>query len=237
MVIPAPAENHLLGLLPEAERKRLLRGMERVPTPARTVLCERGEPLRTVLFPLSGVISLVVVLENQSLVEVTAVGNEGMIGVDMLLRLQEPSPYRVIQQVEGESLCIEAKHFHTLLSRSGKLHRVVARFAVVLWQQAAQSAACNLHHSVEARLARWLLTCGDRAGEDKFSITQDFLSVMLGVRRQSVNVTASALQEAGVISYRWGRLRILDRPALEATACECYRACRDVYQRIMSGPV
>jgi CRP-like cAMP-binding protein len=232
----APPNNRILSALPEAEYRRLASALKPAKDPLRTVFCEVGEPLREVHFPLSNVISAVIVLEDGTPVEATTIGNEGMAGISVLLGEQHLLPYRLIQQVEGESLRLAADVLRRLLAESDELRRLLLRYTFTLMHQAAQNAACNLHHRVEERMARWLLASADRAGRDEFDLTQEFLSQMLGVRRQTVNLTAGVLQQAGIITYRWGRLRILDRAALEQTACECYRITQSTAARIMQVP-
>lgn len=236
MAQPGAVGNLLLNLLSKAEQKRIAGELERVRTPARTLICDDGAPLREVRFPLSGVISSILVLKGGAKVEAAAVGREGMVGVTMLLGRDEPSPYRILQQIEGESLCAPMDRFQQMVDRSPAFRGLLTRYGLMLWRQCAQNAACNLHHTIEARMARWLLACGDRIAADDFAITQEFLSIMLGVRRQSINLTAGALQQTGAIAYRWGRIRIVDRAALEEIACECYFASKDVYQRMMKLP-
>ncbi len=127
-----------------------------------------------------------------------------------------------------------AFEFKGLLETSACLRDMVGRYVLTLLQQHAQNAACNLHHKIDERLCRWLLTTSDRVGRDNFQVTQEFLSEMLGVSRQSVNVTAGQLQQQGLISYRRGNLRINDRVLLEASACECYAVTKETYERLMS---
>jgi CRP-like cAMP-binding protein len=233
METSARPKNRILSLLPEAEYQHLAAALEPVKEPLRTVFCEVGQSLREVHFPLSNVISAVIVLEDGTPVEAATIGNEGMAGIGVLLGEQHPMPYRLIQQVEGESLRVAADLLRRLLAESDELRKVLMRYLFTLMHQAAQNAACNLHHRVEERMARWLLASADRAGRDEFELTQEFLSQMLGVRRQTVNLTAGVLQQAGIITYRWGKLKILDRAALEQTACECYRITHATAARIM----
>jgi CRP-like cAMP-binding protein len=206
---------------------------EAVDFPLRTVLCDPGQRLREVYFPVSNMLSSLIVLEDGTPVEAAAIGNEGMAGLNVLGGPQTPSLYRVVQQVEGECLRVPAEEFRRTLKEARVLRRVLVKYALGLGRQAAQNAACNLHHTVDKRMARWLLTSADRSGRDEFDVTQEFLSQMLGVRRQTVNATAGELQDAGVIAYRWGRLQILDREALEQISCECYRVNRGIYAQLM----
>jgi CRP-like cAMP-binding protein len=236
MTESARPNNRILSLVPEAEYQRLAAALEPARLPLRAVWCEAGEQIPHVHFPLTNVISAVLLLEDGTPVEATTIGNEGAAGVGAMLGAEQPSAYRLIQQVEGDSLRIPADEFRRLLAEFDGLRELLLRYVFSLLHQAAQNAACNLHHRVEERMARWLLASADRAGRDEFELTQELLSQMLGVRRQTVNLTAGVLQQAGIITYRWGRLKVLDRAALEQTACECYRITKETSARIMQAP-
>jgi CRP-like cAMP-binding protein len=226
------SENRILSLLPDAEFERFAPHLERVRIPLAQVLCEPDEPMHYCYFPATNVFSSVVVLRDGSAVEVAVIGNEGMAGAGILV--DEPcSPHRLIQQVEGESLRLPADVFRQELAQHGVLHNITERYIVTLLRQTSQNVACNRHHAVEARMCRWLLATADRVGGDEFYITQEFLGEMLGVRRQSVNLTAGALQQKGLIAFRRGNLRVLDREGLERSACECYQITKDAYERLM----
>jgi CRP-like cAMP-binding protein len=224
--------NQLLALLPKAELDRLLERAEQVRLPIKTVVAEAGEPTRQVYFPISAVMSSIIPLRDGSAIEVATVGNEGVTGIDLLTD-RPVSVYRVISQIEGDALRVPAEFFRTLLAEAGPLTRIVQRYAMTVTHQCSQSAACNLRHDVEERMCRWLLMTQDRVRADKFYLTQEFLGIMLGVRRQSVSLTASTLQEAGLITYSRGNMMILDRPGLESASCECYQTIRDTYRQVM----
>ena len=227
------SSNKILEMLPPSEKKMVMNIAERIDPPLRAVLCDAGQRLCDVYFPLSNMLSSQVVLEDGTPVEAATIGNEGMAGLAGLLGPREPSLYRVVQQVPGECLRVPADQFRRALQDAAVLRRTLVRYALGLGRQSAQNAACNLYHNVEKRMARWLLTSADRTGRDEFDLTQEFLSQMLGVRRQTVNATAGDLQSAGAIAYRWGRLQILDRRALEQRACECYRVNRGIHAQVM----
>lgn len=177
-------------------------------------------------------LSSIVVLAGGAAVEVATIGNEGMAGVGLLIH-ERASPYRVIQQVAGESFRIRTERFEEALENCAALRDVVQRYTFTLLQQSGQNAACNLHHRLEERLSRWLLQTSDRAGRVDFHITQEFLSEMLGVSRQTVNGTARVLQDSGLIKYGRGHVVIEDRSGLEAAACECYVVFNQTYERYM----
>jgi CRP-like cAMP-binding protein len=199
------------------------------------VVARPGVPPQWVHFPLSAVLSSMVVLENGSTVEGATLGNEGMDG---LYLLAEPlaNPYKINVQVEGELLRVPAAAFRRILKESAAMSQLLMRYALVSIQRGAQNGACIQHHTIEERMCRWLLETAHRNGRDRFHLTQEFLSDMLGVRRQSVNLTARLLQGAGLIEYRRGELTILDRAGLEEASCECFRVTSEMYERSMRLP-
>ncbi len=225
-------ENKLLAQLSEDDLSTVAQRAEPVVLPVGEVVCEPGLQTGFVHFPTSGVLSSIVTLENGLVVEAATIGNEGMAGLTALVD-DYSSPYRVIQRVGGEMLRISTVEFRDLLEAIPSLRDIIGRYVMTLLQQHAQNAACNLHHTIERRMSRWLLTTSDCVGRDGFQVTQEFLSEMLGVSRQSVNTAAGELQQAGLIAYSRGNLRITDRTRLEAAACECYRVTKDAYNRLM----
>jgi CRP-like cAMP-binding protein len=223
--------NLFLAGLPPASLQALGPHLERVTLPVRHVLIEPDETIRTVWFPETGVLSLVAELRDGSAVEVNPVGYEGMVGWVVYLGAAS-LPFQVVTLISGSFLRMSAKAFvaqvavdHALLDR---LHL----YTQVLLNVRAYSVACNRLHSVEARLARWLLKTHDRVTGDTLPLTQESLALMLGVARPSVTVSALALERAGLIAYRRGRIRIVDRPGLEAAACECYLNVRREFDRL-----
>ena len=224
--------NKILDRLPAADRGRMVGQMERVTTRLATVVAEPGSEPRWVHFPISGVLSSMVVLEDGGTVEGSTIGNEGMDGLYFLV---DPlaNPYRVNVQVEGDMLRMSAAAFNRARAESAALSQLLLRYALVLIQRGAQNAACIQHHTVEERMCRWLLETAHRKGADRFGLTQEFLSDMLGVRRQSVNLTARILQQANLITYHRGELTILDRAGLEDASCECFRVTTEMYERTM----
>ncbi|REJ96371.1 MAG: Crp/Fnr family transcriptional regulator [Planctomycetota bacterium] len=236
MAHPAEPANRLLAMLPSREFEKIAPKLERVTMELRQVICQPGDPIRYAHFPTTSMLSSIVVLSGGIAVEAATIGNEGMAGVGLLIS-QRASPYRVIQQVEGETLRISADHFEEALAASRSLRDIIQRYTFTLLQQSGQNAACNLHHPMDRRLSRWLLQTSDRAGRSDFFITQEFLSEMLGVSRQTVNGAARTLQERRLINYRRGHVAIQDRPGLEATACECYAIFNDTYARYMQTTI
>ena len=185
------------------------------------MLQEAGEPSEFVYFPTSGIVSLLTVLENGSMIEFATVGREGTTGVPNYLHIPDGS-MAVISQLDGESLRMPVSDFDREVASNGPFATIVGRYGGVLLALAAQSAACNRAHNVAERCARWLLMTHDQADRDEFAITQEFLAQMLGVGRSSVTEVAGSLQEDGIVHYHRGRLTILDRARLEEASCECY---------------
>jgi CRP-like cAMP-binding protein len=225
-------QNALLAFLPDKELDHLQPRLTSVSMAIRDVVYQPNGPIRDVYFPLSGVFSLLVVMSDGAAVEFGTIGNEGMVGIPVFLG-SGTSPHRVIAQVPGEALRMGADEFEDELARGGTLSDVLKRYNQALLNQMAYSVACNRLHSIEERMCRWLLMTHDRVGTDQFPLTQEFLALMLGVRRPSVTVAAGVLQRAGLIAYGRGRVLVLDRPGLEAASCECYAAVKAEFERLI----
>jgi CRP-like cAMP-binding protein len=231
----APGQNRLITVLSRDLQIRLLPRMEKITLPVKQLLYEPGQPLGHAYFPLSGVISLIITLKAGETVEVATIGNEGLLGTPLLLGT-ERSALKAVCQVSGQALKMRADNFKRSLEEHPEFNAVVRRYAQGLFDQIAQTTACNHVHSVQARMCRWLLMTHDRVGSDEFHLTQEFLAQMLGVRRPSVTVAAGLLQRAGLIRYQRGRIRIADRAGLEAGACECYETVRQELDRLLTAP-
>ena len=225
--------NRLLEALPESDRRRFLAGCETIELAFAEVLYTPNERLNQVLFPLTGFISLIMPVDDSASLEVGMVGNEGMFGVPLALGV-DLSPVRAVVQGAGSALRMDAANFCRELRRSERLQREIARYVFVHLAQLAQTAACTRFHVVEARLARWLLMTQDRAHANAFHVTQEFLALMLGVRRVGVTKAAGALQRRGLIRYSRGDITVLDRRGLKAASCGCYEADRESYDRILA---
>ncbi|HVB77603.1 MAG TPA: Crp/Fnr family transcriptional regulator [Candidatus Nitrosotalea sp.] len=217
-------ENRLLAGLPGRDLARFMPKLAPRFLEIGTVLFESGEVVAAVDFPLDGVVSLVTKLENGGPVEVATVGNEGLVGVPAVAG--GSLAVQAISQVAGRSLSMSTPDFLDELATSPSLARLVQNYVQALFGQISQAVACNRLHSTEERLSRWLLMSQDRAGRGQFSITQEFLGQMLGVRRATVALAAGSLERAGLISFWRGYIEILDRYGLEQVACECYRVFR-----------
>ena len=224
--------NRLLDRLPNDEYERLVPLLEHVTLAAQQHLYDVDAPIPHVYFPKTGMVSLVTLLKDGRQVESGTIGNEGLVGVSVLLGLDR-STHRVMCQVKSESLRLAVSPFMDVVKRSPQLYALLLRYVAVSLRCTAQIVACNALHPVPERLCRWLLMIHDRVSTDTFFITQEFLAEMLGVRRQTVTVIAGTLQTAGFISYRRGTMRIIKREALEEASCECYEITKSFYDRIM----
>lgn len=233
MYIPiVPASNRLLDALPCAERQRLLEHCESVDLVFAEVLYFAHKQIPHVYFPTGSLISLITPVEGDIGLEVGLIGNEGMLGLTLMLGV-DIAPFQALVQGAGSSLRITASAFLQQLEQSPALKRALKRYLYVSMSQLAQTAACNRFHVVEARLARWLLMTHDRAHTDTFHITHIFLAYILGVRRVGITKAALSLQQQKLISYRRGDITIQDRNGLEAVACGCYQTEKATYNQIL----
>lgn len=227
-------QNQLLSALPREEYERLLPNLEFVSLAFKQLLCEPHQPIEYVYFPNNGIISLVTITEDGATVEAATVGNEGMVGVTVLLGAEHAAT-QMICQVAGDALRMRAGIFKREVTPSSPLYALLLRYTQALISQLSQTVACNRLHSVEERCCRWLLLCQDRVRSNQFALTQELLAQMLGVRRASVSVVAAILQKAGLIRYSRGKIIILDRPGLEAASCECYRVVKAEFDRLLGN--
>jgi CRP-like cAMP-binding protein len=229
---PSRDGNQLLAALPAAEINRIRPLLESVPLKLKEILHRPGEPIRHVYFPTSGFLSVLTGLEDGRLVEVATIGREGMVGVSAA---SEGTPSTAIAMVQAEAdsfLRMPAAEFRDEMDRHGPFHDLITRYTHALLAFIMQSTACNAVHSVEQRLARWLLLAQDRVGKEEFPLTQEFVAMMLGATRPTVTVVAGTLQKAGLIKYQRGRLTIVDRKGLEDASCECYQTGTDILDAV-----
>ena len=217
----AAAVNRLLATLPKNEYKRLLPKLKTVNLVLGEDLYQPGEAIKYVYFPNDSIISLISQLSDTSWLEVGMVGNEGMAGLAVFMGVRT-SPTRALVQGSGTAMRMSSAAVRTEANRLGSLHRLLHRYSHSLLTQVSQSSVCNRFHLVDARLARWLLMTRDRLGTEEFPLTQEFLSNMLGVRREGVSKAAGALQAAKLIRYSRGIITVLNRRGLEDKSCECY---------------
>jgi CRP-like cAMP-binding protein len=225
-------KNRLLAALPQSEYRRLLPKLETVSLSLKQRIYESGGTIDYVYFPLNGITSLVAFMQDGSAIEVAAIGNEGMVGLPLFLGADK-TPLVVFQQIPGESMRMESKVFTKEIKRNDALTAVLHLYTQVIMMQIAQGNACNRAHSIEQRCARWLLMTHDRMRrQQRFSITQEFLGQMLGVRRAGVSEACSALKKNKLIDYQRGIMNILDRKGLEKRTCECYWVIRNEIDRL-----
>jgi CRP-like cAMP-binding protein len=224
--------NRLLTLLPPGDLARLTPHLDQMDWPLRLPLYQAGKAIEYAYFPLSSMVSSVAYMANGATAEVGLIGREGMLGLPALLE-SGIAAHAAFVQLAGTALRIKAATLRDEFDRGGALHRILSRYIELGLTDAAQLAACNLSHSLSERCARWLLRARDGLGSDEFHLTHEFLSMMLGVRRAGVSVAARALQDSGLIRYNNGLLQILDRPGLEAAACECHRFMRSEAERLL----
>jgi CRP-like cAMP-binding protein len=228
------SRNSLLDRLPKDERAQLLASAETVWLSHGQEIYRQAGPMAHVYFPISGAICLMVLMEDGRAIDVTSVGNEGMIGIPVFLGL-EFSPMRTIVQIPGQSLRLATSAFLPAVKTCATLNKLLRRYVTFRLGATNQTVACHLLHSVQERMSRWLLTAQDRAGPgEDLLFTQEFLADMLGVRRQTVSLVAQILHAAGLISYRRGKFRIINREGLAAACCECYSTTKSLYGRIVA---
>jgi CRP-like cAMP-binding protein len=229
----APLVNRLLAALPSADRRGVLAACETVELVLGDEIASPDERIRHVYFPIDSFISLITPIDRSAALEVGLIGNEGMIGIPLVLGV-EVSERRALVQGGGPALRMSAAQFRRELRRSAALQRGLNRYVCVRLSQLAQTAACTRYHVVEARLARWLLMTQDRAHGPSFDITQESLAAMLGVRRVGVTMAANDLQKRGLIRYSRGHITVLNRRGLKAVSCVCYQVDCDTYDRILN---
>ncbi len=228
----AGVENHLIELLPGADRRRLLAACELVDLRHGEVLHESGRPARHAYFPLEGFVSLFAAVDDHPAIEIGMIGREGMLGAQLALHVAR-APLRALVQGAGSARRIGATALRRELACSVALQRVLERYLHVLMSQLGTAGACLHFHQIGPRLARCLLMSQDRAHAESFRITHELLACMLGVRRVGVTVAAGLLQAKGLIAYRRGMLTVRDRVGLEAAACSCYAADRISYAALI----
>jgi CRP-like cAMP-binding protein len=229
-----PTGNRLLDLLPPSQLDRLRPHLTAEALVLDQTLQERGKRVETVVFPISGMISIVAMMRDGAAVEVGLVGREGMLGVPAVLG-DEVSLNEAMVQIPGSALRMPAAVLEREAQASPPLRAILLRYVQAYLNSATQSAACNRAHLLEQRLARWLLTARDRTGSDRLPLTHELIAMMLGVRRAGVTVAAQSLQSAGFIHYAHGRITIADREGLAVAACECYEVTRREYARLLGA--
>ena len=229
---PSPTRNLILAALPEHVYQKLLPALELVEMPLGHPLYESGGRLQHVYFPVEGIVSLLYVTEGGNSAELAVVGCEGMVGVSLFMG-GETTPNRAVVQSNCKAYRLPAAVLKTGFAEGGALQLILLKFTQALITQISQTAVCNLHHSVDQQLCRWLLLSIDRLPENSLQMTQELIANMLGVRRQGVTESAGKLEREGLITYRRGLITVLDREGLERRACECYRVVRRETDRLL----
>lgn len=229
-------QNHLLAALIEAGCERLQSQLELVSMTQDAVLCESDSRLRHAYFPTTAIVSLLSMMEDGAADEIAFVGNEGFVGAPLFTG-GGTTPIRAVVRSTGHAYRLNGQVLQEEFNRSGNVQRLLLRYTQALLTQIAQTAACNRHHSVHQQLCRWLLSSLDCLQSNELWITQEAIAGLLGVRRESITKEAGELQTAGLIHYGRGRIIVLDRPNLEARACECYRGIRRELARLLTGGV
>jgi len=227
--------NRILEALPKLERERVLSQLKTTDLRRSELIYDVDKPLSYVYFPTSAVLSMLALSEQGNAVEIATIGHEGFAGVQVILGTDRV-PNRAICQVAGSAYCTSVETVRDLIKENRVFHQFMQRFTQSLMVFMGQSIACNRFHTIQQRCARWLALTADRAGHDTFELTQEFLSMMLGVHRPGVSVAAAALQHAGLITYKRGVVTVTDRGGLEAASCECCRIVTNEFERLYGLP-
>jgi CRP-like cAMP-binding protein len=231
--MPPVSPNRLLASLVPADFELLRPHLKPIELTHEAVLFEAGDKIDRVYFPHSGIISLVVELSEGRVIEAAMIGRDSMLGATSAMD-GAISLNKAIIQLGGVGETLDVTRFRAVAEKSARLRTALLRHEQLVFAQAQQSAACNAAHTVNARLARWLLRARDLSGSDRLELTQEFLAQMLGVRRTSVSPVANALQEAGLVRYSRGRIDILDLQGLQGASCECYSMVKEHYDRLLN---
>ena len=226
-----PDQNRLLAALPAIELERIKSHLELVHMPLGDVLCESGGRLPYVYFPTSTIISLHYILENGASSEIAGVGNEGLLGISLIMG-GESTPSWATVQTAGYGYRLKASLLLQEFNQGGPIQRLLLRYTQALITQISQTAVCNRHHTIEQQLCRWLLLTLDRLNSQELVMTQELIASMLGVRREGITEAAGKLQQAEIIRYRRGHITVLDRTGLETHVCECYDVVRKEFDRL-----
>jgi CRP-like cAMP-binding protein len=230
--ISQPNANRLLAALPVEDYQRLLPNLKPVTFALGEVIYESQGQMERVYFPTTSHVSLLYTMIDGSTAEVGLVGNEGLVGIALFMG-GDTTPNRAIVQGEGDAFSMQAKVMQDEFKRGGAFQLSLLRYTQALIIQISQTAVCNRLHSTEQRLCRWMLMTHDRTHSDELQMTQEFISNMLGIQREAVSLAAHRLKEKRVISYKRGRIKILDRNGLEKHACECYQMVKDEQDRLL----
>lgn len=233
--LPEPKQNRILGALPAEDYARLLPDLELVELPLGMTMSEAGDHVNYLHFPISGIISLIYILEDGSSSEIAVVGNEGMVGISIFMGGESMPSSTEVQSV-GQAYRLSRKIMKREFSLGGKLQRLALLYTQALISQTSQTAVCNQHHELNQQLSRWLLMTADRLHDAEVVITQEMIANLLGVRRESVTQAVGDLEKEGLITRTRGRITLADRPNLEKYVCECYSVVKEEYERLLPHP-
>jgi CRP-like cAMP-binding protein len=229
--LAAPRGNRLMARLPPEEYQRLRPRLQLVPLALKQILYEARSSIDYAYFPNRGVVSALTVMEDGRAIEVATIGDEGMVGLPLLVGAKTTAN-RLIVQVPGEALRMAEEVLRDEVSRDSALRRLLVLYHTAFLAQVSQAVACNGLHSVHQRCCRWLLMTQDRAHSDVFPMTHEFLAEMLGVRRSTVSEVLEPFQEKGLIRYSRGKCTVVDRDGLKAGSCECYQRINEEFERL-----
>ena len=231
-VLPSPKDNRLLAALSAEGYKALLPSLEPLAMPLGLSVYESGGTQGYVYFPTTAIVSLLYVLADGASAEIAVTGNEGLVGISLFMGGQT-TPSRAVVQSAGRGYRLSAAVVKKQFEEGGELQHLLLRFTQALITQMTQTAVCNRHHAVDQQLCRWLLLSLDRLAGSELVMTQELMANMLGVQRAGVSEAAGKLQAEGLIRYNRGKISVIDRPRLEARVCECYRAVKKEYDRLL----
>jgi len=227
-----PRNNHILAALGEESYRRVRPNLELVAMPLSWVLYESGGQLKHIYFPVTGIVSLLYVTAGGASSEIALTGNEGLVGISLFMG-GETTTNRAVVQCAGHAYRLAASALKREFALGGPFQELALRFTQTLMTQMAQTSVCNRHHTLDQQLCRWLLLSIDRLAGDELIMTQELIANMLGVRREGVTEAAGRLQQAGLITYTRGRIKVLNRAALEIRVCECYAVVKVEFERLM----
>jgi CRP-like cAMP-binding protein len=224
--------NRLLASLPDEDSRRLLSHVRTLSLRPKQVLLRQGEPVQDIIFPAGGVVSLVRTTDDGHTIEIIGIGAEGAIGAGIAMG-QAESPTDVVVQLSSDAaVTLPADVFRSEMQQRGAFYATVTEYCRMLTAQLIQACACNALHTAEQRCCRWLLTTDDRVQSESFAVTQEMLAMTLGVRRPTVTLIMASLHRTGAVHYARGNVKVLDRSALLAGACECYRALSPSFSKV-----
>jgi len=227
------AQNHLLRAMPQALRDKFAPYLKQVELERGDRLHEPGEVIRELYFPLDCVLSITLTLSDGTTAETGLVGKREVIGINAFMGGRETTQTTYIVQIPGSAMKMDAQVLRKEFDLNQDLRGTMLRYTQAFIAQVSQTTACNSLHKLDQRLARWLLEVHERLERDELNLTQEFIAEMLGVRRAGVTQTAQQLQEKGLIRYQRGHVHVLDRPGLEACACECFQTVKNEYDRLL----